>query len=122
MDVGQICIEAGLEGESGYVVCCNVLDSDRFAKDHALWYHHRTGAWGTEEAEYTFLLGVGTKGALADRPSRSPWRIIRVLLWMAIFACSAGVVWGGLMLALRLKAAPEDLVAFVVAIFPTVEI
>ena len=99
--VGKICLETGLEGETGWLICCDVLDSDRFARNHVLRYHHRRGAWGTAEAEYTFLLGMGIKGVLTDQPSRTRWGIIRVLLWMAIFTVSAAAIWGVLLLALR---------------------
>ena len=72
-----------------------------FLRNHALWYHHRRGAWGTEEGEYTFLLGFSTKGAFVDRPPASPWRILRALLWAAIFAVAAMGIWGALMLVFR---------------------
>ena len=100
LGVGQICEEAGLEGEAKYVVCCEVLDSERFARSHALRYHHRTGEWGTEKANYTFLLGVGTKDVSTNRLSPSPLRMVRALLWMAIFACLAFVIWGVVTLVL----------------------
>lgn len=100
LDVGQISEDVGLEGDSGHAVCCNVLESDRFARNHALWYHHRSGAWGTEEAEYTFLLGFGTRGAQTDGPPASPRRIVRAMLWMAIFAVAAMSIWGVLFLTL----------------------
>lgn len=99
--MGKICLEGGLEGENGYSICCSVLDSDRFAMNHALWYHHRRGAWGTADAEYTFLLGVGAGNAPADGPSDRARGLIRVLLWSVVFVVFAAVIWGVLMLALR---------------------
>ena len=101
LDVGKICQKAGLEGEAAHLVFCRILDSDRFVRNHNLWYHHRREAWGTEEAEYTFLLDFGTRRAFLDRPTASPWRILRALLWMAILAFAAMGIWGVLALALR---------------------
>ena len=101
LNVGKISLEAGLGGATGHAVCCNVLDSDRFARNHALWYHHRRGAWGTADAEYTFVLNVDAEREHTDRPSYSRWVIIRVLLWVAVLAVSAAVIWGVFMLALR---------------------
>ena len=100
LNVGKICEEAGLEGEAAHVAFCKVLDSDRFVRNHTLWYHHRRGAWVTEQAEYTFLLDISTRGALLDQPPAWPWRSLRALLWMAIFAVTATSIWGVRMLVL----------------------
>ena len=36
--------------------CCQVLDSEAFARREHVSYHHRTGVWGTGDATYTFNL------------------------------------------------------------------
>ena len=96
LDVGKICEEAGVNGETAYVVCCDILDSQRFARSHALWYHHRTGAWGTEEARYTFLLDSGIR-AVAGRSGGSLraglQTILLVLIAVAIGGIFAVCVW-----------------------------
>jgi len=46
--VGTICREAALESPEAPVLCCDILDSDAFARANGIWYHHRTGAWGSE--------------------------------------------------------------------------
>ena len=43
LNAGQICAEVAVDYEGGFVVCCRILDSERFAKAHGLWYHHRIG-------------------------------------------------------------------------------
>ena len=88
LDVGQICREVNLDFAEAFAVCCDVLDSERFAKRHTLWYHHRTGAWGTKEAAYTFLLNAGTKAALYHWPSPSRFRRLRAFLWVVIAVVS----------------------------------
>lgn len=98
LGVEKICLETGLEGNKWPLICCDILDGDSFAKNHALRYHHRTGAWGTKEAEYTFLVGMGTTGVLSDK--HSAWRVVSILLWMAIFALSAAAIWGALVFLL----------------------
>ena len=98
LDVGSICEDAGVEDASGYAICCDVLDSERFARDHVLWYHHRTGAWGTGDASYTFLLNKGTKAPSTPEVYQSPWRWVKAVLFLLIAVAVAGVIWGVLLL------------------------
>jgi len=96
-DVGRICQEVGLNTTDAIAHCCQVLDSERFARTHRLWYHHRTGIWGTAEAKYTFLLNAsGYRGATGG--PRSGWRswtqMILLTLIVGSLAGIAGVIVG----------------------------
>ena len=101
VNVGKICAEAGLEGATRHEVLCNVLDSESFARNHALWYHHRRGAWGTAAAEYTFVMDEDPSGATTGRPSTAPRGIPRTLLWVAVVGGSATVICVVFMLVSR---------------------
>ena len=92
-DVERIYREVQLSTEGGYMVCCDILDSERFARAHRLWYHHRTGVWGTEEATYTFLLNMsGYRGAAQrQRPGgRSLFQLVLLALIAIAVVGTAG--------------------------------
>ena len=94
LGVGSICTALGMESKDGYAACCSVLDSKRFARTHAVWYHHRLGSWGTESAEYVFLLGKPGYRAVPQSEIRaSPWRGLQAMAIMAVLVMAALLVW-----------------------------
>ena len=75
LEAGCICQELGLNTEDAFVVCCRILDSEKFIRRH--------GIWETEEARYTFLLDMsGYRGA--GRGSRSRERSRPQLILLAL--------------------------------------
>lgn len=91
LDVGRICQEVGLKTEDAFVVCCNLLDSERFARSHRLWYHHRTGIWGTEEARYTFLLDMSGHRGATGGARWGGWSWLQLILLALIAGATAGM-------------------------------
>ena len=55
-NVGEICNNLELESVRRHSHCCDVLDSEFFASSNQLGHYCRTGAWGTGDASYSFLL------------------------------------------------------------------
>lgn len=92
-NVGRICTEIGLESRGGYLACSNVLDSDRFARNHNLEYHHRMGIWGSEDAEYTFIFDRDSRSPPTSSSSHSPKRMLRVALWLIVALTVAAFIW-----------------------------
>ncbi len=74
--VRDICDGASLDSPRRYSLCCQILDSERFARRESLEYRHRTGVWGTGDATYTFTF--------ATPKSIGPSRLVRSILWLLL--------------------------------------
>ena len=83
--VRDICDAASVDSPHRYSFCCEILDSEAFARRESLIYHHRTGVWGTDDATYAFTFTT-TKGAGQRRLGRA-----LLLLLLCIGAFSVGL-------------------------------
>ncbi len=94
LGVGNVCEEAGLDSAAKHMACCNVLDSERFARNHVLWYHYRGGSWGTDAAQYIFQQDSGSQEAPTDGPLAWQRRLVLALLRVAVIAVPVeGTAW-----------------------------
>ena len=77
--VWQVCDDLGLTVPNRYSMCCEVLDSEDFAREERVDYHHRTGVWGTRDALYIFLVRPPAR-ASANKRGFKLWSITKVVL------------------------------------------
>ena len=87
----ETCEQLGIESPHIFTLFCTLLDSARFVSREGLEYHHRTGAWGTDKATYTFHLArEQTEGG---RRFLGPLEFIVLGLGLAV-VCVLAVIFG----------------------------
>ena len=89
--VWQVCEDLGLTVSNRYSMCCEVLDSEDFAREERVDYHHRTGVWGTRDALYMFQLRPPARVSTNKRPFKL-WSLAKLVLGIMAVGMVAAVI------------------------------
>ena len=98
-NVRETCNALDLKSARRYSYCCDVLDSEFFASSNHLGRYCRTGAWGTGDASYSFLLKPSQELRSRRRQRNRARALVGVCLLLGIICVIMSLAWLAVLLA-----------------------
>ena len=101
INVREICDVLELKSTRRYSHCCDVLDSGFFASSNHLGRYCRTGAWGTGDSSYSFLLKPSPELQSRRRQRNRARALFGACLLLGIICVIMSLVWLAVLLAVE---------------------